>query len=231
MPQKYTPRICKQCSSVFMAVPAEVRRGGGIYCSKACMSLGLRTAVERQCESCGDTFLALPNRIKKGEGRHCSKECARRPKVTPLSRKCQQCGVAFLMKPSDEKYGRGQYCSMRCRGLAKRVDAISYFWGKVQKGVFPDDCWIWTGSRCKAGYGKVPNAHGAEIKAHRLSHEIHHGPIPAGMFVLHSCPSGDNPSCVNPRHLRAGTPAQNTRDMIERGRGHLYGHSVRPPNQ
>jgi hypothetical protein len=39
--------------------------------------------------------------------------------------------------------------------------------------------------------------------------------IEPGLFVLHSC---DNPPCCNPRHLRVGTWADNTADMVERDR-------------
>jgi transposase-like protein len=41
------------------------------------------------------------------------------------------------------------------------------------------------------------------------------GPIPEGLWILHHC---DNPPCVNPNHLYAGTSAENIRDAVVRGR-------------
>lgn len=53
------------------------------------------------------------------------------------------------------------------------------------------------------------------IHPHRFSYERFIGPIPVGLFGLHTC---DNPSCVNPEHIFAGTIKDNTDDMLRKGR-------------
>lgn len=75
-------------------------------------------------------------------------------------------------------------------------------------------CIEWTGSSDTKGYGQL-RIDGKLIKAHRYAVERAHGPIPAGMVVMHVC---DNPKCVNIDHLHVGSQKQNVHDMDTKGR-------------
>ena len=79
-----------------------------------------------------------------------------------------------------------------------------------------DQCWEWTAGKIQDGYGRFKWQRVLWL-AHRLSYVLYNDvEIPDGLIIMHNC---DNPSCVNPAHLRLGTVADNNADMIAKGRG------------
>lgn len=84
-------------------------------------------------------------------------------------------------------------------------------------------CWEWQRHRNNHGYGKL-TINGRGCYAHRLSYQLVKGDLPQGMEVLHSC---DNPACINPEHLSAGTHSQNMKDCTFKGRAKMPTVSVR----
>lgn len=83
-------------------------------------------------------------------------------------------------------------------------------------------CWLWVGPKNWRGYGHAWDADvGRNRGTHRISFELHIGPIPPGMCVLHTC---DVRHCVAPDHLWLGTHEDNVKDRDSKGRG-SWGHS------
>lgn len=79
--------------------------------------------------------------------------------------------------------------------------------------VTPAGCWEWMGATNSKGYGQVWCGESKKaLYCHRVMSNA-----PAGATVLHSC---DNPLCCNPEHLTIGTPLENSKDMVSKGRAH-----------
>ncbi len=76
-------------------------------------------------------------------------------------------------------------------------------------------CWLWAASLGGTGYGQI-SINNFPDRAHRISYQLHVGPIPEGLWVLHRC---DEPTCVNPAHLFLGTHQDNVTDRENKRRG------------
>jgi hypothetical protein len=86
-------------------------------------------------------------------------------------------------------------------------------------------CWLWQGCLNSRGYGVI-SVGGERKLAHRVSYELHVGPIPDGLTIDHLC---QTKACVNPEHLEPVTAKVNNRRAPSHGylkpaclRGHHY---------
>lgn len=104
-------------------------------------------------------------------------------------------------------------CSQRCIGQLRILSRRKRF-ELLLRDVTPNACVNWTGERDRDGYGRIGKGRHF-VMTHRYSYEMHHGTIPDGLCVMHDC---DNPSCINPFHLKVGTNLQNLQEKVSRGR-------------
>src|ERR1051326_7362656 len=84
----------------------------------------------------------------------------------------------------------------------------------VRKGNPVGECVEFSGCKNIKGYG-ILTVHNKTVSAHRLVYRLYIGELKPGFVICHKC---DNPACINPNHLYQGTPKDNSRDMVQRGR-------------
>lgn len=119
-------------------------------------------------------------------------------------RSCAVCGKEL-------KDYQKRCCSNKCFSKVRHKPIGERFWARLK--IKDSGCWIWPGGKYGKGYGTI--VFGKKQATHRVAWILTNGPIPDGLFVLHKC---DCPSCCRPDHLWLGTAADNSRDMIQKGR-------------
>ncbi len=99
---------------------------------------------------------------------------------------------------------RGEY-HRYVKGHDKRKTPHEYV--EEDRG-YTSPCWIWTRGKSSSGYGVATGPGRKNKLAHRVYYEERYGPIPDGLFLDHLCRQH---ACVNPDHLEAVAPRQNSR--------------------
>lgn len=186
-----------------------------------------------QCE-CGNSCEISRNELRSGESLSCG--CLRKD-LLRIDIKGQRFGRLSVIQQGESKgKSTAQFWICKCdcgnektissQHLRKRFisscgclkekdienidDFKDEFFSNIDK---TETCWNWTKGTSR-GYGIF--FAGKMIKAHRYSYLLHKGAIPKKMIICHKC---DNPLCVNPEHLYAGTYKDNAQDRERRGRG------------
>lgn len=122
--------------------------------------------------------------------------------------------------------GRHTHCRFLCtkhyQRWKKHGDPLHYAWSRSPEDRFwafvnkTDSCWLWTGASNPQGYGLF-SLNGKLITAASFSYFLAQNEWPKPE-CLHDC---DNPPCVRPDHLHAGTRQQNMIERFERRPGNI----------
>ncbi len=189
-------------------------------CSQVCGCGKPKDFRAKQCLSCGMRTKALRQWQERGEVMREATTSANRKRWKGYVKPTRLCAIDGC----DKKQSAKRLCSNHYQKLKRYGDPLRQpptteerFWSRIEK---TDSCWLWTGLVNDAGYGMI-GVDKKLVRAHRYSYWLHYGewPLPVGR---HTC---DNPKCVRPDHIVAGTHQDNMADRCKRKR-HAFGERV-----
>jgi len=243
MKEKLKPiKKCENCMELYHCRKDRINTSR--FCSTKCLTSFISKArprnksqnkILKNCEECMAQYSVWPT---NKESRFCSRVCFNQFKenkssASRVKKECDNCGRSYLCR--SDKIKSSRFCNISCKGSAisranqkiihdkwqnesrqETLDIMSKSFEKFFKSGDDNQCWEWMGhKKSKLPYGGFV-FRGKSLIASRVSYMLYIGKIPEGKIVLHNC---DNPSCVNPSHLRVGTYLDNQIDKLTRGRG------------
>lgn len=143
------------------------------------------------CDRCRKPFDIPPSWV--GQRRFCSSEC-REAERGPVTLICETCGKSFETEAYRLKR-KPRFCGRRCANRRPLPTLAERMWPKVDTS---GECWVFTGARSPAGYGRfqyvTDNGHVQVVYTHRIAfEEASERKLAPGEGVFHTC---DNPPCV-----------------------------------
>ena len=127
---------------------------------------------------------------------------------------CQSCYMKARRAKSKSYVGRWP-TGFNVRRVVDLGEFEDTFLSRIDTSGGDDACHPWTHTKNSGGYGMFTK-HGHTVLAHRLRLAMDDQSSILAQVIMHTC---DNPECCNPRHLCAGSYADNTQDMLDKGRG------------
>ncbi len=110
--RKKSNRICIVCNKSFRCTRAQMERGFGKYCSRACQYTLYPKRIVIKCQECGKQVETPPS--KQHLVKFCSKKCKDQYERDYVTKECGQCKQEFQLPSSDANRGRGLFCSHEC---------------------------------------------------------------------------------------------------------------------